>query len=110
MTKHEVVPVKVYVAVWAVLCFFTVTTWQVALLDLGPFNIVAAITIAIIKMLLVVTIFMHVRQADALTRLYVAAGFLWLCILLVFFLSDYLSRGWLPGGHFWPSGPAGIGG
>ncbi len=105
MMKHEVVPVKTYVAVWLALCFFTVTTWQVALLDLGPLNIVAAMTIAIIKMLLVVTIFMHVRQADALTRLYVGAGFLWMAILLAFFLCDYLSRSWMPAGHFWPSGP-----
>ncbi len=106
MTSHQVVPIKVYVAVWAALSILTMTTWQVALLDLGPFNIIAAITIAVVKMLLVVTIFMHVRQADSLTRLYVGAGFLWLIILLGILLCDYLSRSWLPGGHFWPSGPA----
>jgi cytochrome c oxidase subunit 4 len=108
--KHEVVSVKVYIAVWAALCVLTLTTWQVALIDLGPFNIIAAITIAVVKMLLVVIIFMHVRQADALTRLYVGAGFLWLVILLGLFLMDYLSRSWLPGGSFWPSGPPMAGG
>jgi hypothetical protein len=32
-----------------------------------------------------------------MTKLFVAAGFFWLAILLCFLLSDYLSRGWLPG-------------
>ncbi len=102
--KHEAVPVKVYVAVWLALCALTITTWQVALLDLGEFNIVAAITIAVIKMLLVVIIFMHVRQADSLTRLFVGAGVLWIVILLGLTLSDYVSRSWIPGGQFYPSG------
>ena len=33
---------------------------------------------------------------------FVVAGLFWLAILLVFVLSDYFTRGWLPGGH-WPS-------
>jgi cytochrome c oxidase subunit 4 len=94
---HQVVPLKTYFAVWAALTILTFTTLGVAYLDLGIFNIVVAITIAIIKMLMVVIIFMHVRQADSLTRLFVGAGFLWLAILLALILSDYLSRGWVPG-------------
>ena len=104
--KHEAVAVKVYVGVWLALCALTVTTWQVALLDLGEFNIVLAITIAVIKMLLVVIVFMHVRQADSLTRLFVGAGFLWMMILLGVTLTDYMSRSWMPAGQFYPSGPS----
>lgn len=98
---HEPVPLKHYIAVWAVLMILTVTTALVATVDLGIFNIVVAMTIAVVKMLLVVVIFMHVRQADALTRLFVVAGFFWLVILLVFTLSDYFTRGWLPVGKMW---------
>jgi hypothetical protein len=32
-----------------------------------------------------------------MTKLFVAAGFFWMAILLVFVLSDYFSRGWTSG-------------
>jgi len=44
----------------------------------------------------VVMFFMDVRRATSMTKLFVGAGLFWLAILLVFLLSDYLSRGWLP--------------
>jgi cytochrome c oxidase subunit 4 len=92
--KHQVTPVRTYVLVWLALMILTSVTWQVALLDLGSLNIVVAVTIAVIKMTLVISIFMHARHAESVTKLYVFAGFLWLVILLSFFLMDYLSRGW----------------
>ena len=54
-------------------------------------------TIAVIKATLVIMFFMDVRRATSLTKLFVGAGLFWMTILLVFVLSDYLSRGWLPG-------------
>jgi cytochrome c oxidase subunit IV len=98
---HEVVPVRNYVAVWAVLIILTFTTAWVAHIDLGPFNILVALTIAFIKMILVIVYFMHVKQADSLTRLFVVAGFVWMAIGALLTFSDYLSRGWLPPGHMW---------
>jgi MoCo/4Fe-4S cofactor protein with predicted Tat translocation signal len=50
---------------------------------------------------LVVLFFMHVKQSSSMTKLFVAAGFFWMAILLVFVLSDYFSRGWLPVGQWW---------
>jgi caa(3)-type oxidase subunit IV len=41
--------------------------------------------------------FMDVRRATSLTKLVVGAGLFWMAILFVFVLSDYASRGWLPG-------------
>jgi len=46
---------------------------------------------------LVVMFFMDVRRASSLTKLFVGAGLFWLAIMLVFLISDYVSRGWLPG-------------
>ena len=40
--------------------------------------------------------FMHVRYSPRLTAIVISASLLWLVILLVITLSDYLSRGWLP--------------
>jgi caa(3)-type oxidase subunit IV len=58
-------------------------------------------TIAVIKGSLVVWFFMNVRQSSSMTRLFVGAGFFWMAILIVFVLSDYFSRGWLPVPTWW---------
>jgi cytochrome c oxidase subunit IV len=99
--NHPVVPVKVYVGIFLALIALTVTTVAVSKLELGEYNFVAAITIAMIKALLVVLFFMHVKQASAMTKLFVVAGFFWMAILFVFTLSDYFSRNWLPRGKWW---------
>ena len=74
----------------------TGTTVKAAYIDLGFLNIIVALGIAVIKAILVILYFMHVRYSPNLTRLVVAGAFLWLLILLVITMSDYLSRGWLP--------------
>jgi cytochrome c oxidase subunit 4 len=99
--SHPVVPIKVYVGVFLALITLTVTTVAVSKLDLGEYNFIAAMTIAVIKGTLVVLFFMHVRQASKMTKLFVAAGFFWMAIMFVFVLSDYFSRGWLPGNKWW---------
>jgi cytochrome c oxidase subunit 4 len=96
MTGH-VVSVKVYAAVFLALLVLTFTTVAISKVELGEFNFIAAMTIAVVKGLLVVMFFMDVRHASSLTKLFVAAGFFWMAIMLVFLISDYISRGWLPG-------------
>jgi cytochrome c oxidase subunit IV len=100
MTTH-IEPKRSYYAVFAALMVLTGLTVLVANHDFGVFNTVAALGIACVKALLVVLIFMHVRHSPALTKVTVAAGFLWLVILLVLLLSDYISRDWLPGPQGW---------
>jgi len=91
---------KAYAGVWAALLGLLVLTWGLAQLDLGPFNNVAALGIAFAKMALVLLFFMHVRYSSRLTWLFVAAGFIWLLIMLDLTLADYLTRsaksGWPP--------------
>jgi cytochrome c oxidase subunit 4 len=98
---HQVVPVRTYVLVFLALITLTVSTVAISKIELGEFNFIVAMTIAVIKGSLVVWFFMNVRQSSSLTRLFVVAGFFWMAILIVFTLSDYLSRGWLPGGAWW---------
>jgi len=95
--NHQVVSVKTYAAVFGALLALTITTVAVSKMDLGEYNFIAAMTIAVIKATLVVMFFMDVRRATSRTKLFVCAGFFWMAILLVFLLSDYLRRGWLPG-------------
>jgi len=99
--SHQVVAIKIYVRVFLALIVLTATTVAVSRIDLGEFNFIVAMTIAVIKGTLVVMFFMDVRRATSLTKLFVGAGFFWMAILLVFVLSDYLSRGWLPGPKWW---------
>ncbi|HEX4004319.1 MAG TPA: cytochrome C oxidase subunit IV family protein [Candidatus Acidoferrales bacterium] len=90
----HVVPIGVYVAVFLSLMCLTALTTGVAYIDLGAFNTVAALAIAVIKMLLVVLFFMHVKYATGLTRVVIIAGFFWLGIMITLSLSDELTRGW----------------
>jgi cytochrome c oxidase subunit 4 len=99
--SHPVVAVKVYVGIFLALIALTITTVGVSKIDLGEFNFVAAITIAVVKATLVVLFFMHVKQSSAMTKLFVVAGFFWMAILFVFTLGDYFSRNWLPRGRWW---------
>ena|SRR5690242_14696562 len=92
---HHIVPVRTYVIIWLALVIGTITTYYVAeYVDIGPWNIVVALMIAVTKMSLVIYFFMHVKFNDSLTRLFVVGGFIFLIILLVLTLADYKSRGW----------------
>ncbi len=84
---------KTYLFVFAALIALTVTTAAVAYVDLGPFSVVVALAIAVGKMLLVALYFMHVRHSEHVVWVYVAAGFLWLAILVDLTMSDYITRG-----------------
>lgn len=99
--NHKVVPVRNYVLIFLILIALTFTTVMVSRIELGEYNFIVAITIAVIKAVLVILFFMHVKGSSAMTKLFVGAGFFWMAILLVFILSDYLSRGWLPGPKWW---------
>jgi cytochrome c oxidase subunit 4 len=94
---HQVVSVRLYAAIFIALLILTVTTVAISKVELGEFNFIAAMTIAVVKAMLVVMFFMDVRRSSSLTKLFVVAGFFWMAIMLVFLVSDYISRGWLPG-------------
>lgn len=95
MSEH-VVSRKVYFIIFGALMLGTLITVWVANFDLGPWNAVVALTIAVAKATLVVLYFMHVRYSSKLTWVFVGAGIIWLIILFAFTLSDYLTRGWVP--------------
>ncbi len=95
MNSH-VVPIRTYAAVCLALLFLTGLTFAVSYLDLGSWNIVAALAIAATKASLVVWFFMHLSHATTLNRLTAGAGLLWLAFMLTFTLADYLSRHWDP--------------
>jgi cytochrome c oxidase subunit 4 len=102
MSGHHVVPVKIYIAVFSALVFFTLSTVAAAFVDMGPFNNVVMIGIAILKASLVVLFFMHVKYSTRMIPLVAVGGVFFLLILFAITMSDYMSRGWLGAGSAWP--------
>jgi cytochrome c oxidase subunit 4 len=87
---------KTYLGVFAALLVLTALTTGVAFVDLGRIgNISVALTIAVVKAVLVMLYFMHLRYSSRLTILFAGAGVYWLGIMLALTLSDYISRGWV---------------
>jgi len=87
------ISVRVYAAVFVALLVLTATTTVVAFVDLGaPWNATVAVSIAIIKALLVILFFMHVFYSRPMTWIFVGAGFFWLVILFALTLADYATR------------------
>jgi cytochrome c oxidase subunit 4 len=94
MSEH-ILPIRLYVTIWAALLCLTVITAAVAFVDLGPFNTVVALVIASVKALLVVLFFMHVKYtSEKMTKVVFVAAIFWLLILLTLSLADYTTRLW----------------
>ena len=85
---------RVYYVIFGILMLCTYLTWQVAVFDLGRWNTVVALSIAVFKAVLVVLFFMHVRDSSRLTWAVIIGGVFWLGILLSLTMVDYLTRGW----------------
>ena len=86
---------RTYILVYFALILLLAVTTASAYLHLGVFNGILNIVIAIIKAVLIIAFFMHVRFARKPTLIFVFAGFVWLSLLVGITMSDYLTRGLL---------------
>lgn len=92
--EEHVVPVSTYVIIFVILLIATgLTTW-IAFQDLGNWNVVVALAIAVCKATLVVLFFMHVKYNKGLTRIVLIGAVFWLGIMITFTLADELTRHW----------------
>jgi len=92
MTEH-IDSARTYVLVFVGLIGLTLLTTAVAFVNLGDFSVVAALAIAVCKMLLVALFFMHVRHSTQLTKLVLVGAMVWLGILILLTLTDFATRG-----------------
>lgn len=92
MSADTIVSPRVYVAVFAALMVFTAVTTAVAYIDLGIFNTIVALAIAVTKAALVVLFFMHLKYVKGMTKVVAVAALFWLTIMITLSLSDYLTR------------------
>jgi cytochrome c oxidase subunit 4 len=94
MEQH--VSVRTYWIIFGALMVLLALTVGVAQLHLGAFSVAVALTIAVIKAVLIILYFMHVRYSQRLIWLIAGAAFFWVLIMLGFTFSDYLTRPLLP--------------
>jgi cytochrome c oxidase subunit 4 len=70
-------------------------TWGVSYINLGVFNLVVALAIAVAKMILIALFFMHIKGSSRLLHLAAFTGLLWLFLMIALTLGDYFGRGWV---------------
>jgi cytochrome c oxidase subunit 4 len=97
MSEHpgvlgHVVPVRVYVTIFATLLALTATTTGMAFVDLGRMNLVIMLAIAVAKATLVVLYFMHLRWSTRLPQLVVGSAISFFGILVLLTMADVLTR------------------
>ncbi len=94
MSEH-IVQLKVYVTIFSALLVGTALTVWAGLHDFpGQWNVIIALTIAVVKATLVVLYFMHVRYSSRLIWVVFTSALFWLAILFALTFSDYWTRGW----------------
>lgn len=89
----HVLPLRIYLGIGMVLLILTGVTVAVAQVDLGPFNLVVAMTIAAIKASLVALYFMHLRYDSKVYAILFVVTLLLLASFIIFTMFDTLSRG-----------------
>lgn len=93
-TESHIVSPKTYLLIGGVLLCLTAATTAISYVELGVFNAVVAIAIAVLKASLVVLFFMHIKYSSKLTKLTVCSGLFTFLVLITLTMTDYLSRAW----------------
>lgn len=92
MSHEKSASTKFYYMIGASLMVLLLLTIGMAYVDLGPFNVVVALVIAVVKAVLVVLFFMHVRYSSHVVWIMSIGGFIWLIILFTLTFADYATR------------------
>ncbi len=98
-THH--VSMATYFAVFAFLIFMllaTVGAWYFDehIRSLGRFSVPIAVGIAVAKAAAIVLIFMHVKFSSKLVQIFACTGLVFVGIMFLLTMNDYLTRGWVP--------------
>ena len=91
---EEIVQPRVYLRTGVALLVLLAATWGIAYINLGPFNLIVALGVAITKAIIIAMFFMHIRGSSRVLQLAAVAGVMWLLIMISLTLSDFLTRNW----------------
>jgi cytochrome c oxidase subunit 4 len=87
---------RTYFWVWVALICLTGLTGGISFINLGEWSTAIAMAIAVIKALLVATFFMHLLyEKQKVVWIWSAVGIIWLSILILQTMDDYVTRGFL---------------
>jgi cytochrome c oxidase subunit IV len=93
MSEHKIQP-STYGLVFVALIALTGLTVGLGGVDLGPLHTAVCLAVASTKAALIILIFMHVLYSPRMTWVVVTGTLLFLAILLLLTITDYLTRGW----------------
>jgi cytochrome c oxidase subunit 4 len=88
------IPPSLYYKIFGALMILLFLTWGAAQIDLGRLNVPIALGIAILKAVLIILYFMHVRFSSRLIWLFSSAAFVFVGIMFFFAFLDYMTRPW----------------
>lgn len=92
--ERETTSRTTYMLVFVALMVLLVLTAVADQFQMGVWNTVSSIGIAVAKTALIVTFFMHLRGSPTLVKAAAGTGLLWLSIAVCLTLADELTRGW----------------
>lgn len=93
---EPIVSRKGYLVTWLALLGLTLITVLIGFVDMGPFSMTVALIIATLQAALIASFFMQALFEFMLIRVAIAAGIVWILIMMTLMLTDYITRGWLP--------------
>ncbi len=98
---HHIVPLKTYYTIFGALMVLLLITVVAADLDMAKFglpwmNIIIALSIAVVKAVLIVMYFMHVKFSSNLVKIFSVTAYFFLIIMFGMTYGDYFTRHLLP--------------
>ena len=90
---HDPITPSTYVKVYIALMALLAATVAAVYVNMGAFNILVTMAIAVTKALLVILFFMHARYSPRLIWIYVALAAIWIAQLIGGTLADVTTRG-----------------
>ena len=88
-SHHQIIGYGRYVLIWLGLLALTCATVTFAGMNLGRWIIITALTIASIKSMLVLNIFMHLKYEDRVFRIFVGVAIVTFIIFISLTFFDY---------------------
>ena len=87
-------PISMILRVYCALLALLLLTASASRLTAGWYSTPVALAAAAAKLALISWFFMRLGGQRPLIRIFAAAGFFWLAVLIALSASDYLTRGW----------------
>lgn len=90
--NQHIIGYGTYVIVWLSLIAFTTITVSISGIHFGGITLIIALLIAVIKSILVLNIFMHIKYEDIVFKIFIGVGVFTLLSAIIGTFADYIFR------------------